>query len=74
MGQNVGVTGSTGKLGMPPSEKQHKKKMQATQRFDYRKLYLGRERKEGLLFKSVQEPEFAFVYEDKKLAGELKDW
>lgn len=48
--------------------------MQAKQRFDYRKLYLGRERKEGLLFKSVREPEFAFVYENKKLAGELKDW
>lgn len=37
------------------------------------KLNLGRERKEGVLFKSVQEPEFAFVYENKKLAGELMD-
>lgn len=35
--------------------------MQIKQLFDYRKLYLGRERKEEMFFKCVEESEFAFI-------------
>ena len=58
MGQNLVVTGALGILttALPV------RNMQITQQSDDRKLYLGRERKVEMLFKSVQEPEFAFVY------------